>query len=689
MILKRLILNDFRQFEGRNNKLDFSIRDGKHVTLIFASNGVGKTTILSAIVWCLYGGKTIEYGDQKDVFLNKNTFNDMLDNTETTVEVILTFEDREEEYTIKRSVIVKKVNGEQENIKFNVPAVTIDNVPQNNGQDRIDNVLSDAMHGYFFFKGEGVGKYADSKKPKLVQNGIKNIMKIDTREKALELIKSTRKQFENEASELQQRLGNTNVPESKKREIEEKIDLIELQINELDKKIEAYDILIKENQESLSKVHSTKALTQQAESCKVEIKKAKDDISLLVEEQKSLITKSSYLALSDEVFGLTNKLLDSKRKAGELPIIGIGEEYINNLLKNHMCICGTNFNDGDEHHQALLKVKNSATAKSNIEASVSALGSFVEAHKNSRTNFGIEFNKILTKITEKESFLSTKEEHLHSLEKKIEDGLPAEDNLMKRSKELQSERDEAKTKQTRLEVELEALRKDLNDIQKQIQTATVHNQDLGKLRKRVAFCEQAMELLSKENAIEIEKIRQELTVRLQKRFAQILHANKTAELDDNFVLNILENSKPTPKSDGEDKLISLIFISTLIEMAKDREMAKGSSTIDPGAGIYPIVIDSPYGEFDTVYKKNISEAVKTLAPQVIILLNQEHWNEGHTLGPIFENSLAHQYALIAHRPKLDILDSERNVLRIGNAPKIELEVQDDREYTSIQRIEVV
>jgi DNA sulfur modification protein DndD len=118
-------------------------------------------------------------------------------------------------------------------------------------------------------------------------------------------------------------------------------------------------------------------------------------------------------------------------------------------------------------------------------------------------------------------------------------------------------------------------------------------------------------------------------------------------------------------------------------------MSKGSSTIDPGAGIYPIVIDSPYGEFDTVYKKNISEAVKTLAPQVIILLNQEHWNEGHTLGPIFENSLAHQYALIAHRPKLDILDSERNVLRIGNAPKIELEVQDDREYTSIQRIEVV
>jgi DNA sulfur modification protein DndD len=301
----------------------------------------------------------------------------------------------------------------------------------------------------------------------------------------------------------------------------------------------------------------------------------------------------------------------------------------------------------------------------------------------------LEFNKILSKITEKEAFQNAREEQLTSLEKKIEDGLPEEDNLMKISKELHFERDEAKAKQTRLEVELESLRKNLSDIQKLIQTTTVHNQELIKLRNRVMFCEQAMDMLSSENAIEIEKIRQELTVRLQKRFGLILHSNKTAELDENFILNILENGKPTPKSDGEDKLISLIFISTLIEMAKDREMSKDSTAIDPGAGIYPIVIDSPYGEFDSVYKKNISEAVKTLAPQVIILLNQEHWNEGQTLGPIFEDSLAHQYALIAHRPKLDILDSERNVLKIGNGPKIDLEVQDVREYTSIQRIEVI
>lgn len=73
MILQRLIMNDFRQFEN-NNRMDFPPIGDKHVNIVFASNGVGKTTILTAIVWCLYGGKKLPYGDLSEQFLNKNSF---------------------------------------------------------------------------------------------------------------------------------------------------------------------------------------------------------------------------------------------------------------------------------------------------------------------------------------------------------------------------------------------------------------------------------------------------------------------------------------------------------------------------------------------------------------------------------------------------------------------------------------
>ena len=54
MIYKRLVLNDFRQFLGRQ-ELVFSTSEERNVTLIHAENGVGKTTFLNAIYWCLYG----------------------------------------------------------------------------------------------------------------------------------------------------------------------------------------------------------------------------------------------------------------------------------------------------------------------------------------------------------------------------------------------------------------------------------------------------------------------------------------------------------------------------------------------------------------------------------------------------------------------------------------------------------
>lgn len=113
MILKRLILNNFRQFKGKNI-IDFSPIDDKHVTFIYASNGVGKTTLLSSIVWCLYGGDELEYVDQRDVFLNKSLFRSLDNFAEMIVEATLIFEDRNKNYTVKRSVVIKNVNKKQE-----------------------------------------------------------------------------------------------------------------------------------------------------------------------------------------------------------------------------------------------------------------------------------------------------------------------------------------------------------------------------------------------------------------------------------------------------------------------------------------------------------------------------------------------------------------------------------------------
>lgn len=686
MIIKRLILKNFRQFEGEDNRMDFNLVGDKHITLVFAANGVGKTTILSAIDWCLYGGKEILYGDHKDIFLNKNIFEKMLENEEKKVEIILSFEDRKHEYVVKRSLIVKKVENKQVNIEFKPPQVEIDDELQHDGPKRIESVLSKAMRGYFFFKGEGVGKYADSANSKLVQKGIKNIMKIDFREQAKSLIEKVRKNLDKESAQLQEKQGAIDVPEARRKEIEDEIEINESKILKAEEDIEIFDELLTENQESLSRVKSTKHLDQKAGELRAQISKINETKNQLIDDQKSLITKSAYLALSNEVFQTTNSILEEKRKKGELPIIGIGREFIEDIIAKNQCICGEQFVEGDSHHEELIKIMNQATAKSGIESTVSTLGSFVVSNLNKHESFNDEFRKKLTSLTKFNNEISKLEQQLEAVEDKILKDLPAEDNLMKRRNELKSDRDKAIAFKAKSEEIISILNKELKKVDEQIARSSNHDDKISLIRKRIAFCQGAIDMLEEENEIEIEKIRLELTSRLQKQFSKILHSNKTAELDEDFKLNILENGQPSPKSDGENKLISLIFISTLINMARERESQKENDSIDPGAGIYPMIIDSPYGEFDTVYKRNISQAVKELSPQVIILMNQEHWDGGKIIGKIFENSIAHQYALIAHRTKVEILESEKNILTLSNDDKIDLETQDSREFVKIQKI---
>lgn len=688
MILNRLILKDFRQFEGGNNIMNFNPIGDKHITLVFASNGVGKTTILSAIDWCLYGGKEIPYGDYKNVFLNKNTFEKMVENEEKVVEVILSFNDRDSEYVIKRSIVVKKVHGKQVNTKFNAPQVEINETLHFDGQRQIESVLSQAMRGYFFFKGEGVGKYADSSNPKLVQKGIKNIMKIEFREQAKELIEKVRRKLDKESALLQESQGSIDIPETRKQELEDAIEKEKLNIQTSEDKIGGFDTMLMEVQEALSKVKSTQDLNKQAKIYQADIDKLNEDQKKLIIEQKALIVKKAYLGLSNEILQDTHRALESKRKNGELPIIRIGRDFIQSLINKHKCICGEEFKDGDSHHEELLKILNSTTAKSGLEASVSSLGAFIIANLDAQSIFKDQFDKITSTMNDNSNSLKQLEKQLNAIEEKILEELPEEDNLIKQRNELRTNRDDALSSKAKSEEKIEVFNKELKVVNEQIANTTVHDESISKNRARVSFCEQAITMLETENEIEIEKIRAELSMRLQNQFETILHSNKTAELDEDFKLRVLENGQPTAKSDGENKLISLIFISTLIDMAREKETQKNDHSIDPGAGIYPIVIDSPYGEFDSVYKKNISEAVKKLAPQVIILMNQEHWNEGKTIGNIFKDSLAHQYALVAHRPKLNVLESERNVLRFENCPDINLEIQDDREYTTIEKIGV-
>ena len=66
MVLQEIRLKDFRCFHGEN-VIQFSAGAAKNVTLIYAENGVGKTTLLNALLWCFYGDTTSRFEKREDI----------------------------------------------------------------------------------------------------------------------------------------------------------------------------------------------------------------------------------------------------------------------------------------------------------------------------------------------------------------------------------------------------------------------------------------------------------------------------------------------------------------------------------------------------------------------------------------------------------------------------------------------
>jgi DNA sulfur modification protein DndD len=685
MILKRLILNNFRQFKGKSI-IDFSPIDNKHVTFIYASNGVGKTTLLSAIVWCLYGGDELEYVDQRHIFLNKSIFKKLPNYGEDDVEVTLVFEDRNKIYTIKRSIVIQNSNKEQK-ISSHSIEVQIDNETQHDPQERINSVLSPAMKEYFFFKGEGVQKFADESNYKKVQDGIKNIMKIDTREKALEYIESSRKKFTSELNEIKKDLGSfETLPEEKKEDLLEKQKTIKKEIEKIDKDVEIFDDIIQKIEVDLTEVKEIKSLSKEREKILEQKEITNNKYLQLLDLQKKQIIENSYLALSGNLLDVSKQIIDEKRETGVLPV-GIRKKFIEDLINNHRCICGTVFQTGDVHHQKLLEIIESISDESVIEDVLNDLSYFIEAKKDIPEKYYSEYKSISDEISKVLSYLDELEQKFSALEDNIENELPQnEENLISKKKQVQHDRDERIKKKAILEDKIKQIVQELKEIEVQISKYETQNESINLIRSRIAYCSEAINLLSDENTKIIEQIRNELSEKLNMKFQSILHAQKNAKIDNDFRLVITEDNDEeivSAKSDGEGQLISLLFISTLIDMARNREQKRNTSDIDPGAGIYPIVIDSPYGQFDTVYKQYISEVVRDMAPQVIILLNQEQWNDGKDLYPIFKNNISNQYVLVAHRPKLSLSLSKSNKINF-NGHKIDMEVLDNEEFTEIK-----
>lgn len=153
MILKKLVVDNFRQFRG-NHTVDFAVDVNKNLTLILGYNTFGKSTLLNAIHFALYG-VVQEDLDHPTALLNQ----DAETKGDKQFSVSLDFEFQGSNYHVQRDRIFTYHAGGKKTFVDQVELHQIESksgswIPVQHYQQLINRAIPQEMapHSYFMVK---------------------------------------------------------------------------------------------------------------------------------------------------------------------------------------------------------------------------------------------------------------------------------------------------------------------------------------------------------------------------------------------------------------------------------------------------------------------------------------------------------------------------------------------------------
>ena len=650
MKLKKLTIRNFRQFYGEVS-ISFSTDDKASVTVIHGENGAGKTSLLNAFKWVLYG--TTDFDTNNQNILSERAIAEAGQDSPIIMSVTLEFDDDGFAYTAHREQkFVKGAGLHAESLGPSVPLLNWINSAGLSGRSsnpgsQLNQILPEDMHGYFFFNGERIEKLAYNSASTQVREAIKCLMGLNILDRAEKQLKGpVIRHFNKEAKDSSS--GNMTVLLEEQSKLTDKIQQKEDEIkdwkstlSEIDLEIEAIDKRLQSIEAIAEKQKRRKMLEEQLEQIIID----KADASAALNKN---VTERGFLAFIDSQLTGVKQYLDEMRIRGEIPS-KIKATFIDDLIGLGKCICGQPLEPGSDCVMALESYK--TTLKDNgVEEQFMTLFGHMSHLQSERKALFANINESMTKLTELDdrrmNFLGQIDE-LGEKIKGVEDSADLEERrvgLKADSRRLNANCAVGEHAKSDWEEQLKDKEK---EIEKEL--ANSNQADLSQRRKQLA--KEVAETIGEFHEAMAHQVRLDLSKKVDDTFRKIMKKDYWAEIDEGFTLKIFKNieghgKQPVwEKSTGENQVTSLCFISSVVNSAKERVTKSGG--LQKG-GIYPIVMDSPFGALDPEYRQKVANFIPALADQVIVMVSKSQWR-GEVERELSKR-LGKQYTLTYHKP---------------------------------------
>jgi DNA sulfur modification protein DndD len=646
MIFNRLELVNFRQFYG-HQEVEFSTGD-RNVTVFHGANGSGKTTLLNAFTWLFY--EKVSF-NQDDKLASERALAEAEPKDIIEVRVTLDFEDDDIRYQASRSYDVMKHHDSDltgfvkgRNLVVWYTDETGNRKKKANPRETLANIIPERLQDVFFFDGETIDQLTQINNEEQVQEAIESVMGITELERAIRHLESAAKRFRKEAadkgsSELQELTLELQGLEDKVAEDSEKLAVVTESLDDIDQELTDID-------DELRVLGAATELQERRDRITRELKETKDKQTQNLEDISKQISEYGHIPFAMDAIADLGEFLDDKHAAGELES-AVDSTVIESLLKDGRCICDRPVeadSPAADQLQQLLD-RNEATV---VGTKGRILGTYLGDISENEQAFYNDLTELIGTRKALRDDIQRYQGELSDIEfslKKIDDDHIVD--LEERRESLTKERNTKLTRKGQYQESISTTQPKIDRLNTTIKNEQRKSTRADLAAKRQETCEYLQAAFEKSYDIQKDQVREEINEWVNDTFQSIIAKEFYAEVDETFRLHILKDvgdisAEEVDKSTGERQVASLAFIASLVQLAYERFSEDDPASTYQG-GIYPIVMDSPFGSLDPEYQQKVSAILPNMSEQILVMVTDSQWSDA-VQGELGEHA-GHQYNL--------------------------------------------
>lgn len=633
MRFKRIQLENFRPFV--NEEIEFAVDSDDNITVIHGQNGSGKTTLLDAFRWALYGdGGSYEFPrlPNQGAMANANVG----DSVTTTVEI--DFAHDNSDYELERWATFEKQTAtdfEGNRVDEGVNLVELDGHTRNtknNPDTLLQQFLPERLSNLFLFDGEYIDRLSGVDDQHEIKTAIQNIMGLEVLERSIRHLEKVEGRFEDDVKEH----GSAELEQlvSDQRDIKDQIDTLDNNIANKQQNRRELQADIDDIEHKLERIDGVEQLQQERTQLQARKEELEERIDAEADRLQNALSKQGYLPFAMGAVEATAKDIDELRQEGKIPS-ELDNKLIDDLLKKEYCICGRELVPNTDPYQEVAGYKNEDTPDGVDHASLRLI-SHIGTIQGAREEFFDTIEDAIAERSKLNDALTDVLEELDEVGKKIRDVDGYDPETDESPEELEETRTAKIEERATLKEQIKKHREDKSELederdelQSDIDEARDEKSEARLARKRMKAAQLVRSDLEESFEQLQQRVRSWSNDRVKDTFQEIAtKSNYVAEIDEHFGLSIREGYDGTKvevnKSRGERQIASLAFIGSLASIAQERYEADTDSSYFTG-GIYPVVMDSPFGALDEEHRREISRIIPALADQVIVFVTDSQW----------------------------------------------------------------